>query len=118
MILTESTLVVRGEVGSRAAGPGADGIGIAGSGASGVGMAGFVSWLAGQRVPLQQRTRVYREVEAFLAWQHTEFPGVVEQPRPAVWCYLLRRQRDGASEAAVLKVWGALELLLTYLETS
>lgn len=88
----------------------------AGSPLAGAEMAGFVVWLAGQRVPLPQRSRVYREVEGFLAWQHTEFPDVVHEPRPAVWCYLLRRQHDGDSEAEVLKVWGALELLLTYLE--
>lgn len=79
-------------------------------------MAGFVVWLAGQRVPLPQRTRVYREVEAFLAWQHTEFPDGVPAQRPAVWCYLLHRQQEGDSEAEVLKVWGALELLLTFVE--
>ncbi|MDQ2706615.1 MAG: hypothetical protein M3Z25_02800 [Actinomycetota bacterium] len=84
-------------------------------------MAGFVVWLAGQRVPLPQRSRVYQEVERFLAWQHTQFPYDqfpydVSAQRRAVWCYLLRRQRDGDSEAEVLKVWGALELLLTYVE--
>ncbi len=111
MILTERTPSAgRGLVAVPAGSP------PAGAALSGTGMAGFVVWLAGQRVPLPQRTRVYREVESFLAWQHTEFPDVVQEPRPAVWCYLLRRQHDGDSEAEVLKVWGALELLLTYLE--
>ena len=79
-------------------------------------MAGFVVWLAGQRVPLPQRHRVHLEVERFLAWQHAELPGGISVQRPAVWCYLLRRQHDGESEAEVLKVWGALELLLSYVE--
>jgi hypothetical protein len=79
-------------------------------------MAGFVVWLAGQRVPVAQRQRVYREVERFLAWQHAELPDRASVRRPTVWCYLLRRQHDGESEAEVLKVWGALELLLTYVE--
>jgi len=79
-------------------------------------MAGFVVWLAGQRVPLPQRRRVHAEVERFLAWQHAELPGGVSVRRPSVWCYLLRLQHDGESEAEVLKVWGALELLLSYVE--
>ena len=83
---------------------------------SGSVMAGFGGWLGGQLVPLPQRSRVYREIERYLAWQHTEFPDGVPEQRPAVWCYLLRRQHDGDSAAEVLKVWGALELLLTYLE--
>jgi hypothetical protein len=89
---------------------------LSGTAPSGSVMAGFVGWLGGQLVPLPQRSRVYREIERYLAWQHTEFPDGVPEQRPAVWCYLLRRQHDGDSEAEVLKVWGALELLLTYLE--
>lgn len=111
MILTERT-----PAGARGLVTVPAGSSLAGADTAGTEMAGFVVWLAGQRVPLPQRSRVYREVEAFLAWQHTEFPDVVQEPRPAVWCYLLRRQHDGDSEAEVLKVWGALELLLTYLE--
>jgi hypothetical protein len=80
-------------------------------------MAGFIVWLAGRRVPALRRQGVHREVERFLAWQHAEFGAETAELRPAVWCYLLRLQRAGEGEPAVLRAWGALELLLDYAET-
>ena len=78
--------------------------------------ASFAVWLAGQRVPLHRRTYVYQEVQRFLVWRDTWFAHEETQYRSAVWCYLLRRQRAGEGESELRKVWGALELFLSYLE--
>jgi hypothetical protein len=80
-------------------------------------LAGFGAWLAGRFVPLAQRRRVHGEVERFLAWQRTEFPYDAAMQRPAVWCYLLKRQREGCDDAEALRLWGALELFLSYVDS-
>ena len=80
-------------------------------------LVGFGSWLAGRLVPLAQRRRVHGEVERFLIWQRSEFPYDAAMQRPAVWCYLLKRQREGCDDAEALKSWGALELFLSYVDS-
>ena len=85
-------------------------------------LVGFGVWLAGRFVPLAQRRRVHSEVERFLSWEGTALPDdtVPYDPamqRPAVWCYLLQRQREGCADAEALKLWGALELFLSYLDS-
>lgn len=80
-------------------------------------LTGFGAWLAGRLVPLAQRRCVYGEVEEFLAWQETEFPYDAAMQRPAVWCYLLKRQREGCDDSEALRLWGALELFLSYVES-
>jgi hypothetical protein len=85
-------------------------------------MVGFGAWLAGRLVPLAQRRCVYGEVERFLAWQNTALAHdtVLYDPamqRPAVWCYLLTRQREGCDDAEAMRLWGALELFLSYVES-
>lgn len=79
-------------------------------------LAGFGAWLAGRLVPLTQRRHVHEEVERFLSWQRTEFPYDPAMQRPAVWCYLLKRQREGCDDAEALRLWGALELFLSYVD--
>jgi hypothetical protein len=84
-------------------------------------MVGFGAWLAGRLVPLAQRRCVYGEVEGFLAWQcaelpHDTIPYDPAMQRPAVWCYLLKRQREGCDDAEAMRLWGALELFLSYVD--
>jgi hypothetical protein len=80
-------------------------------------LVGFGTWLAGRMVPLAQRRRVHSEVERFLAWEHSELRYDPAMKRPAVWCYLLRRQHEGCDDAEALRLWGALELFLSYLDS-
>jgi len=74
-------------------------------------MVGFGAWLAGRFVPLAQRRRVHTEVERYLEWAAHEFRNDAAMQRPAVWCYLLKRQREGCGDAEALRLWGALELV-------
>ncbi len=80
-------------------------------------LAGFGSWLAGRMVPLAQRRLVHSEVARFLEWQRSEFPYDPAMQRPAIWCYLLKRQREDCDDAEALRLWGALELFLVYVES-